>query len=365
MPLSCATHQVAIFDRGGYTRLGMVTPLTSVHWERRRDDMSMARCVVTYPTWECQQLLKDVRSNRHELVVYRDGERVWEGCISRIAFTSTTVTIEARDILYYLHRTAMRAAHSNAYPNVTTVVQRVASIVQSEVARKEALGYNILSHLRTYIGTDPARTARTTPAMFSSVLDEMEALATRSGLDYTTVGRSILLFDRQAAFYTTPRVSEKDFLGEVIVTEYGMEGGTRAYVTDGQGRWGATSPSTPDPYYGEWEIVDTVYQEGDDAMEVPVTEMESQARRNLSGRNPVPVVVRVPDGSRLNPNGALSMKDLVCGARVPLVATLVARGRIEMMQKLDAVTVTESGDEGESITVTMSPASAQDTPPED
>ena len=152
--------------------------------------------------------------------------------------------------------------------------------------------------------------------------------------------------------------------GDVIVTEYGLEGATRAYVTDGQGRWGASGLATPDPYYGEWEIVDTVYQEGDEIEEVPIAEMESQARRNLSGRNPVPVVVRVPDGSRLNPNGALSMSDLVCGARIPLVATLVARGEVEMMQKLDAVTVEESGEEGESITVTMSPASADDSEPE-
>jgi hypothetical protein len=200
------------------------------------------------------------------------------------------------------------------------------------------------------------------------VYEEIDDLASRSGLDYTVVGRSIILFDRHVEFSRTPAVSENDFIGGIIVASYGMEGATYAAVTDGQGTWGEVGGV--DPYYGEWEILDTAYleQAGNpyEAPTVPtpptVGEMASQAQRNLNGRNPVPVIVRVPDGSQLNPNGVLRMEHLVPGIRVPLVATLTAR-TFSQMQKLDNVKVQESAENAETITITMSPASADDVPP--
>ena len=111
------------------------------------------------------------------------------------------------------------------------------------------------------------------------------------------------------------------------------------------------------------EILDTAFDETDGEdwnaeagpQEPPsIAEMASQASRVLSGRNPVPVVVRVPDNSSLNPNGVLSVSDLVPGVFVPLVANLPGRA-LSQMQKLDRVRFEETG-EGETIQVTLSPA---------
>jgi len=372
MGLGCARHTAAIYDRGGRQRLGVVDPLTDVDWGRVRDDMSMASVSTSQPSWECQKLLNRVEPNRHELVVFRDNERVWEGPISLITWTASGVSIQARDVMYYAHRTIMRKAHNNNFPNVVTVVDRAESILNTELVRKEALSppINVLPYLVTYQGLDPAMTAKSTPAYSSLVYEEIDELAARAGLDYTVVGRSIILFDRHVQFSVTPAISQDDFIGDILLSAYGMEGATYAAVTDGQGNWGEVGGV--DPYYGEWEILDTAYQEQSgnpyEAPTVPTPpttgEMASQAQRNLNGRNPVPIIVRVPDGSQLNPAGVLRMEHLVPGIRIPLVATLAGR-TFSQMQKLDNVRVKESASDGETISVTMSPASADDVAPEE
>ena len=357
-PFSCGRHTAYIYDRGGKKRLGQIYPLTSVDWGRQRDDTSFAHFTTTQPSWECQRLLANIAPNRHELVIFRGQERVWEGPLSLVTYTSSSVQVEARDVTYYTLRTVAHAGYDNSYPHVASVVARAQGMITAELARKEALDppINVVPHLRSYNTVNDAQTSKVTLPFMTTVFDDYDQMAARSGLDYTVVGRSIILFDTHTVFYTTPVVTQADFLGDVTVSVYGVEGATSAYVTDGQGHYG--SDGAIDPYYGEWEIFDQAYDEGSDTAIPSVAEMTSQAQRNLTGRNPVPVIVRVPDGSQLSPQSTLQMKDLVPGARVPLRATLTA-STFTQMQKLDAVKVSEDSN-GETITVTMSPASAND-----
>jgi hypothetical protein len=101
----------------------------------------------------------------------------------------------------------------------------------------------------------------------------------------------------------------------------------------------------------------TVYDQ--DASAAPTqAELDSQAWRNVSGRNPVPVEVRVPDNTGIRLDETLTIHDLVPGVRVPLLATLNAR-KISQDQKLDRVVVTETG-AGENVQVTLTPATKPD-----
>lgn len=110
-------------------------------------------------------------------------------------------------------------------------------------------------------------------------------------------------------------------------------------------------------YYGPWAKVHTVFDEDDTTM--PTQEdLNSQARRNLNGRSPVPVTVRVPDNSGIRLSPGLQIDDLVPGVFMPLLATLNAR-TLSQMQKLDKLTVTETS-EGETIQVVLIPASTRD-----
>ena len=362
MSLNCENHTAFVYDRGGKRRMFQVLPLTTVRWERLRDDISVATVTIVNPGPDCQKQMLSVSPNRQELVIFRGDERVWEGPISRMAWHRDQIEIEAKDVFHYAYRTIMRSAYSNAYPNIQTTVQRAVNVL-GELGRKEALDppINVLPYVTAYATVDDSQTSRSTIRYQSTVYEDIDSMAWRAGLDYTVIGRRILLFDTHTVWFTTPTVTEADFLGEIIVTQYGMEMATHAAVISGEGALGTAGAL--DPYYGEWEILDTAYNE--EGTEAPTeAALTSQAQRNLTGRNPVPLHVRVPDNSQLNPNGTLRMEHLVPGARIPLRATLLTL-KVAQMQKLDRVVVTESGDAGEKIAVTLSPASANDQPPEE
>lgn len=360
MALGCETHTAFIYDRGGITRIAPITDVLSVSWERVRDDIGSGRVLVSNPTPECARMLAGLSTARHELVIYRGAQRVWEGPLTRIAYHRSHVVLEARDVMHYAYRTVLRKEYDNSTTKATTCIQRALNMMSGEMNRKEALSppANVLPHVRALFAEGDSRTSAKTLPYQSTVFEQIDSMAAKSGMDYAVMGRSILLFDTHTIIGVAPQMTENDFVGDVIVTEYGMEMATFAAVTDGKGGYGKAGVDV-DPYYGNWEILHTAYQE--EGAEAPTqNELTSQAVRNLDGRNPAPVDVRIPDGSRLNPKGAWSIQDLVPGVRIPLVATFTAR-TVSQMQKLDRVAVTD-GPEGEAVMVTLSPASQNDSP---
>jgi hypothetical protein len=84
----------------------------------------------------------------------------------------------------------------------------------------------------------------------------------------------------------------------------------------------------------------------------------------VSGRNPVPVEVRIPDNSTIRLDDTLTIDDLIPGVQMPLLATLNAR-QVSQDQKLDLVTVRETGAEGETIQVVLTPATKPDSDDEE
>jgi hypothetical protein len=145
-----------------------------------------------------------------------------------------------------------------------------------------------------------------------------------------------------------------------VISDYGMELATRTIVTDGQGKFGIAGGT--DSYYGEVELLANAYgadgeQNGDEATATQ-QELNDQAARNLNGRNPVPVQLRIPDNSSLNPNGVLKMKHLVPGIHVPLFVDHHGRA-LRQMLKLNAVSVEETA-RGETIKVKLGPSTAEE-----
>lgn len=377
MALSCVTHTAELFDRGGRKKIGSLGPLARVKWERRRDDISVAQIWIATVDKACSDVLRLAETNRTELVIYRGNKRVWEGPLNRIAYQGSSVEIEAKDVMYYLQRTIMRNEYDSRYPNVENVLDRIKRINTAELARKEALdpSCNILNHMRyiyadTAAGGTDARTAAHTMPYEITLFQHIDNYAWRGGLDYTVVGRSLMFFDTHTRIGQTPMVTADDFLGDPIITQYGAELSTYVAMTDGKGNFGAAGyPAEPgkpygvDPYYGEWEVLHQAYDENasteDNPNPEPTTppstaEMASQARRSyIQGMRPA-LVVRVPDNTRLNPKGVLTIEDLVPGVWIPLSANLPGRA-VNQMQKLDNMTVEETP-EGEAISVTLSPA---------
>ena len=85
-----------------------------------------------------------------------------------------------------------------------------------------------------------------------------------------------------------------------------------------------------------------------------VEALQEQADRNISGRFPVPLIVRVPDNSSLSPECAIGFQQLIPGVWIPLRASGTCRV-VTQWQKLDSVSVNVD-DNGEKVSVVLSPA---------
>lgn len=372
MALHCEKHTAFLYDRGGMRRLGSLGNIDRVKWERIRDDISSGSVRIATRGPDCDRTLGLATAGRSELVVYRGGIRVWEGPVTHIAYQGTSVEITARDVTHYIYRTMMTKEYNNRYPNIGRATDRVHRIIMDELVRMEAQSppINVRQHVVLHSTVDDAKTSARTLPYQMTVFEHMDTLAARGGIDYTVIGRALHIWDTHEALGRTGIVTETDFLDNVVITEYGMELATVSAVTDGKGRVGIAGAA--DPFFGLVEVLDTAYDESsgedwDEGAEQPeppsVAEMRSQAQRILAGRNPVPVVVRVPDNASLNPNGILTIEDLVPGVFIPLQADLPGRS-LSQMQKLDRMTVEETKD-GETISVVMSPAPNQGSNQED
>lgn len=351
-------HTAYVMDRGGKQRLFQIRDLNFCQWGRTRDEISQATIKLTSSKTDAQaDNLQKIEPGRHELCIYRGKERVWEGPINLATFTRSGLVLDAYDVMRYAYRTAMRLAYSNAYPNVAFVTDRAYAILTTELSRKEFLGYNITSFIQNHHNATDAKTSRATLPYQSTVFDEIDKLAADSGIDYTVVGRAIHLWDTSMPMMGITRtVTENDFLGEVFVSVYGANLATQSAVTDGQGL--VQVAGSVDPFYGEWEVVSAPYDQSDGAAPPTAAEMLAQAQRNLSGRNPTPLQIRVPDNSGINPKGILKISDLVPGVYIPVRATLNIR-EVKQVQKLKTMQVTETP-QNEAVTVSMYPASQPD-----
>jgi hypothetical protein len=366
--LGSGNNRAFLYDRGGARKIAEITDITTLRWNRVRDDISDATVIVNAPTPQCCAILANIAVGRHEIVIFRDQDRVWEGPITRVNWKASSVEIVAADICHYLSRTIMHNAYDNRWAKtgskVGPVTHRAQAILANELKRKEALSspVNILRFLDVRTDANTTKTSRFTYPYQSTVWEEIDYMAQRLSLDYTVVGRRLCLFDTHAVLSRLQMLTDKDFTDELIVSSYGMELATISAVTDGEGHW--ASVGGIDDFYGEVELLNTTYGEGvkpenptaptKEELAALAREMTSQAQRNMSGRYPIPTVVRIPDGTQLQPSAPVCITELVPGVRIPIRSTLACL-TLEQEQKLDKVAVEQTQD-GETVSITLSPA---------
>lgn len=370
MALECKRHRVIITDRGGQNRLGQLEQVVQVRWSRVRDDISDASVTVINPSKKCTDLLNRISANRHEIVIYRDDARVWEGPITHISERSDVIEINARDVMHYAYRTvchnqwdsSARWIPDSKDPNrvwsdqTEPVVDRAYNMLVTELARKEALDppINVVDYIAKVRAADigdERESNRLTGAYQLTVYDDMESAAQTGGLDYTVVGRRIILNDTRVELSIGPVITNADLIGSTItVTSYGMDSITRAFTTGDNGMYGVAGGI--DDFYGEWESVESMYDE--DSESAPTqNSLDNAAAYNMQGKLPVPTIVHIPDNSKVNPNGMISLEHLVPGVVFPVRAELPSR-TITQHEKLNQVTVVENA-AGEEISITLGP----------
>jgi hypothetical protein len=372
-PLGIGDNKVYVYDRGGTVYRGEITPMTDLRWGRKRDDMDKA--LIHVDQWDEDQraFYATLRTWMHEVVIFRDGVRVWEGPITRISSQGGRLEIEAQDVMAYVYRRIMRQGYNDAYRIINgeqmgqrTVVERASRIIMNALSYDDP---NVLGYLTPINSPFDARTTRVRKDYSRTAWEEIDDLAAHAGLDYSVSGRRIILFDTHNPIGRLPEMRDGDFSDPPIVTEYGMSYANYFGVTNNDGVWGAALPSGVDPAampgptgwieqlasnYGDNEQPGSTQKLTKEGLKVLRQSFREQARRNISGRYPAPLVVRIPDNSTLNPHLNLGINQLVPGVWIPLRATGTIR-EVSQWQKLDSVTVTQDGD-GEKIAVVMSPA---------
>ncbi len=377
--LGCGTHRVEVYRRGGKTPVGEITDISSLEWNRVRDDISTAKIVVSGWGIDCGNLLADLQTWAYEIVIFRDNgysvDRVWEGPITLLTYEHDSVTIHAKDVMVYLYRRIMKQAVNDFGASLTagrSVVARAASIVQDAFAPDDP---NVLSYLNILSQPDDAVQYRSTPAYSRTAFEEVDDMAANAGLDYTAVGRGIILWGTKHRIGTLPEFRDSDLGSTPIVSEYGMSMSNRYVVSDGNGLYGGAdrlNEDDEDPTYGLVEMLSSTWASESPSDSGAYTEaglatiresFEKSSERSISDRYPPPVVVRVPDNTRLNPDVVLSIQHLVPGVVVPLRSTGTLR-TVVATQKLDAVKVTETAGV-ESISITLSPFSRDDVEAEE
>lgn len=364
-------NRVYIYKRGGQVLMGELSPIKDVQWSRKRDDIGGATIHMDQWGKETLEFLRTLRPWAHEVVIFRNGVRAFEGPITRITGTgSRGVEIEAKDVLGYVYRRILRQGYNDSYQvnagvqvGLKTVVERATSIILNALVYDDPNVLPYLSPMHNY--GDPIQ-SRSVKPYTKTAWEEVDDLAAHAGLDYSVIGRRIILNDTHRPVGRLPEMREGHFSELPIVTLYGMTYATDSATTNNNGIWGMATRRGDDfnetghiemlnSQYGETDVAgagtDTLTPEEQAAL---VNLLASQSERNIAGRYPMPAVVRVPDNATLSPDVNLTINQLVPGVWIPVRAT---GGVIEasQWQKLDSVTVRQD-DKGEKIAVVMSPA---------
>lgn len=372
--LGCGTHRVEVYRRGGKVRVGEIRGIELVEWNRLRDDISDARVVVKGWDVDCGNLLSLLRAWAYEIVIFRDNgqdvDRVWEGPITLLTYEDDKVTIQAKDVLAYAYRRIIKQPVIDSGDSPTagrSVVARTAAILQNVFAPDDP---NVLAYLNVISNTNDAKQYRSVPAYSRTAYEEIDDMAANAGLDYTAVGRSVVVWGTKNRTGLLPEFRDKDLGNSPIVSEYGMSMSNRYVVSDGNGVWGEATRldvNGEDLDYGLVEMLSSTWasdstEETGTFTEAGVTEVRESfsesAERSIESRYPAPVVVRIPDNTQINPDTVISIRQLVPGVAIPLHSVNTLR-EIRATQKLDSVKVIEEKGT-EKITITLSPFSRQD-----
>jgi hypothetical protein len=362
--LGSGVNRVYIYDRGGIVRRGEVTPAKQVMWSRVRDDLGALSVTTNGFDSLAADLFRATHTWTHELVVFRDGVRVAEGPITKITDTPTGFTIDAYDVMGYVYRRIMRQGYNDTYKVVNnvpeglrSVVQRAGIIIANALAPNDP---NVLPYLTMLSYPDDAQEARTAPDYSKTAFAEIDDMAANAGLDFSVIGRRIILNDTHRPVGRGIELRTENFTAPPVIAEYGLSLADYYAATDNNGLWGAAQhEGSP---YGGVEILATGFTDATEQAKTLTREqrdritksLTEQAQRGIASRYPAPYQVRVPDNTQLLPDTPIDINSLVPGVWHPLRAqgTVI---EISQWQKLDSVTVTQDAS-GEKVAVVFSPA---------
>jgi hypothetical protein len=334
-------YRVLITDRCAGSTL-MEVEFSELKWGRVLDGISEAQ--VTVPAGCCGKLA-DIEPWRHELHIIRDGAEQWTGPITTEPDCRSGVTIVANDMLAWLGVRVVRKAicHDPDCGGTPATGPEIAErIIRDAIEPDDPC---LLEYLKVVPGGLPQE--REYKAYSAYAYDALTDLA-KGGVDFTAVGRQIVVFPEAGTLGELALLTCDHFLGDVCATKDGGSLATRAVVT-GKAPDNETVVTGfaggVDPYYG---LVERLLN--DDTIKTTAA-ANVQAQGLI--RNPVPLLIQPPRGNGLDPNAPVCMDELIPGVQMPVSLDCTCRDVTQAMRlvKLD-VTVNV---DGEKVAPMLSP----------
>lgn len=330
------SYRVTLRDRTGPSILEL--DFEQLDWDRRLNQVSEA--TVQVPS-SCCGKLGEVWPWRHELSVSRDGDEVWTGPVETIANCATGgIVVKAKDMLGWLEHRVIHNDHDwTALPGIGAV-PAAAELIEDGFAPDDP---DVLKYM-VQLGGVGVVGGRSYLANSKYVIDALTDLA-KGSLDFTTIGRRIVLMPAGYALGQTALLTCEHFAGDVCTSVDGAATATRAVVT-GNGVTGTAGGV--DPYFGLLERL------VDDQRIGRQSTADGQAAGLLLGVNPPPVLVQPPQGGNgLAPDSPVCLADLVPGVTVPVSVNCTCRTALQDM-RLNQLSVSVTA-EGETVAPLLTP----------
>lgn len=346
-----------------------MSALTAVKWNRTLNDTAEATITIAKGAAgvACCGLLGRIEPYAHELTLYRDTELVWQGPVVRTRETRTTFVVEAHDMTEWLVRTVnttvLRYVSTNtADPTHQGPVQEIAeTIVRLNLQGGLFASQPDWPAMLPYIVRldDPVKASfekdgsDDKSVWLVPILQILNDELVPRGLEYTTVGRSLVLSrPMTTADPAQARLTLNDIAGDVQIVRDGPTGASVVWVTNQVGaeiagtQWGASGVVSPE--YGRVDTLIKTSAEG-----LTAYDLWQLARASYNGRFPVPTSLTIPDGSGLAPTAPVSMRQLVPGQRIDVAATGMCNDLTQPYRLADVEV--EWGSSGEQVGVGLVP----------
>lgn len=340
--LGTGENEAWIYSKSGQVPVAPIETASSLSWNRLLNDISAAEVnVLTGSHGDCCSVYGKIGTWGHSIVMFRDGERVWEGPITNIKWRPGGVTIAAKDVLAWgmVRRTPARAVTAPAF-----AVDELNNAIVATYAVHNP-GQIVVTTLGSGTGPQVTRDVQANGGLMDDQYQEL----VKGGALFTVVGRNIVLWPNTTIIgRTAPLVPADHMTGDVEVEEDGFALATDTAAANDAGVVGTYSPGL-DPFYGQVEQL--VSSNGQ-----TTASLSSVARQWQEQHYPAPLAVNVPAGSVLSCDAPFGIEELVAGTLVQVKVDGGMCKTVEATQQLSAVEVTSSS-EGERVAVTLLPLS--------
>ena len=333
--LGCGELTAFVTSQCGAPRLCQLTDASLISWGRKLDAVSEAQVVV--PTGgsadsECCECLSEVEPWCHELHIFRNGVFVWGGPITKVTYGYEQVTIDARDVLVWTQFRVLECIidytpTGSGSADISTIAHTLLNVAFAESDPC------VLDFIRSY-PTTLTNFSAFLHCFEKTVQQQLDDLAS-SGLDYTVLGRSILLGGSDLPVRALGVLHDEMILGDISIVKDGLLAGNRFFVTyqddDNPVQCASLVPGVdithgcpckcPAISEGGHECYGLLERLLNDASGFDYNAAKQTADAYLAACRIVPRSIEFSSGTRISPETPWDINDMVPGQRVDVALT--------------------------------------------